>query len=137
MTKYQEFLEANEVIPEDLFNEVISSLPEVDINEIKLDDLNSLDELSQCIINIVLEDWKYVYSENVDFENKTFRLEDVDSLSDLEEIKEKFQKWTISNYDEVIEQLESDSEDKEFYNLIDTLRMNATIEQLRKFVNEL
>lgn len=140
MTKYQQFLESIGVIPEDLFNEVIDSLPETDIDSIdfELDEADSLNAIAHQIITYILQDWDYVYIENLDFENKTFSLEDVQSLNDLKEIKETFSKWTITNCDDIVKQLtEEDNEDKEFESLINKIRFNATIEQLRKFVDSL
>ena len=140
MTKYQQFLESIGIIPEDLFNEIIDSLPEVDIDliDFELDGADSLDDIAEQIISYILQDWEYVYVEELDFENKTLTLEDVQSLKDLEEIKETFSKWTITNYDDLVEQFEEENEDdKEFESLINKIRFNATIEQLRKFVDSL
>jgi hypothetical protein len=143
MTKYQEFLEAINIIPEDLFNEVINSLPEIDLNKVDLDldEFNSQDCLAQNIINSILLDWNFAYAEFVNFENKAFDLGDVQSLKDLEEIKETFSKWTITNYDELFKQIEEeeneDKENKEFDDLMQKIRSSANIEQLKEFVNSL
>ena len=141
MTKYQQFLESIGIIPEDLFNEIIDSLPEVDIDSIDFDlnGADSLDDIAEQIVSYILQDWEYVYAEELDFENKTFSLEDVQSLKDLEEIKETFSKWTITDYDDLVEQFEEEEneDDKEFESLINKIRFNATIEQLRKFVDSL
>ena len=143
MTKYQQFLESIGVIPEDSFNEVINSLPEVDIDliDFELDEADSLDNIAEQIITYILQDWAFVYIENVDFENKTFSLEDVDSLEDLEEIKNTFTKWTITNYDDIVEQLKEEEkeseEDKEFKSFLNEIRYKANVEQLRKFIDSL
>ena len=143
MTKYQQFLESIGIIPEDLFNEVIDSLPEVDIDliDFELNEADSLDNIAEQIITYILQDWDYVYVDSLDFENKTFSLEDVQSLNDLNEIKEVFSKWTISNYDDIVEQLEEEGkeseEDKEFESLLNKIRYKANIEQLRKFIDSL
>jgi len=143
MTKYQQFLESIGVVSEDLFNEIIDNLPEVDIDliEFELDEADSLDEIARQIISYILQDWEYVYVDDLDFENKTFSLEDVQSLKDLEEIKDTFSKWTITDYDDFVKQFEEEEnenkEHKEFESLINKIRFNATIEQLRKFVDSL
>ena len=106
---YQEFLNRVEIIPEDLFNDIVNNLPEIEISNIDFTNLyefNSQDNISELIINEILRDWNYCNCYNVDFENKTFELEDVDSLEDLEKIKNIFNKWTISNYDTIKEELE-------------------------------
>jgi hypothetical protein len=145
MTKYQEFLNSVGIISEDLFDEIVNSLPNIDIIDIDFSDLyglGSCDEISEYIINYKLNDWNYCYSENIDFENKTFELCDVESLEDLEEIKNFFSKWTITNYDELKETItESEEEDKKrdkIDKLIQEIRYKCDdIDKLEKFVNSL
>lgn len=143
MTKYQQFLESIGVISEDLFNKVIDSLPEIDIDLVnfELDEADSPNDIAIRIISYILQDWDYAYVDDIDFENKTFSLDDVDSLEDLEEIKNKFTKWTITNYDDIVEQLKEEEkeskEDKEFESLLNEIRYKANVEQLKKFINSL
>jgi hypothetical protein len=144
-TKYQQFLENVDVISEEKFNEIIDSLPEINIENINFSylnpDFNDEDEIACIIIDSILECFNYVYVEDVSFSNKTFSLEDVESLEDLEEIKNIFSNWTIDNYDELLEELEeeekSNKENSEREKLILFITNNATIDQLRKFVNDL
>lgn len=145
MTKYEQFLKACNIMSEQEFNEVINSLPVEEIDPIQcfegLDDLSDQDELSRTIIDNILYDWIYVFCDTANFNNKTFELEDVDSLKDLEEIKNKFKGWTISNYDELKEAMEEEEklskEEKEFDNLINTIKSKANLVQLQKFVETL
>ena len=147
MTKYEQFLKACNVMSEQEFNEVIDSLPVKEIDPIPilyfdgLDDLSDQDELSRTIIDNILYNWHYVFCDTANFNSKTFDLGDVDSLEDLEEIKNKFEGWTISNYGELKEDLEKDEqlskEEKEFDNLIDTIKSKADLVQLQKFVETL
>ena len=144
MTKYQEFLNSARIIPEDLFNEIVNSLPNIDIADIDFSDLyelDSCDEISEYIINYKLNDWNYCYSENTNFENKTFELNDVEFSEDLEEIKNFFNKWTIANYEELkrdIEEKEKEcEEEKTFDKLIDIIESKANLVQLQKFVSKL
>ena len=144
MTKYQEFLNSAEIISEELFNNIINSLPECDITDVTFDayNLDSLDEISRCIIDSILNRWDYVYVDDLDFENKTFSLNDVESLEDLEEIKNFFSKWTITNYDELKETIiESEEESKKLDKideLIQKIRCKCNdIDKLEKFVNSL
>ena len=144
-TKYQQFLENVDVISEEKFNEIINSLPEINIENINFSylnpDFNDEDEIACIIIDSVLECFNYVYVENVNFSNKTFSLDDVESLEDLEEIKNIFSNWTIDNYDELLKELEeeenSDEENSEREKLIFSIANKATIDQLRKFLNDL
>lgn len=106
MTKYQEFLNGINVISEDLFYEVVDSLPEYDSNKVdflsNIYDYTSQDEIAAEIIATILFNWSCVTCEDVDFKKRTFTLVDGSSLKDLEEIKETFSKWkwTINNYEE-------------------------------------
>ena len=146
MTKYQEFLNNAGIIPEDLFDEIINSLPNIDIADIDfssdLYELGSCDEISEYIINYKLNDWNYCYLENINFENKTFELYDVESLEDLEEIKNFFSKWTITNYDELKEIITESEEESKKLDKIDKLIQEIrykcdNIDKLEKFVNSL
>ena len=145
MTKYQEFLDSAGIITEDLFNEIVNSFPNIDIVNIDFSDLYNLascDAISEYIINYKLNDWDYCYSENTNFENKTFELIDVDFLEDLEEIKNFFSKWTITNYDELKKEIiESEEENKKLNKtekLIQEIRCKCdNIDKLEKFVNSL
>ena len=118
MSKYQEFLNECNIISEDKFNEIIDSLPEFNMKDLDLSELDyvsfrSQDEISKCIINSILYDWNYVFVDNINFKEKTMELFDVDSIEDLESIKNKFSKWTITNYEEIkIEILEAEKDIK-------------------------
>lgn len=139
MTKYQEFLDNLGIICEEDFNSVIDSLPEEDISNTDFTCYDTRDDIADSIINEILNNWLYCYAEDVDFENKTFVLQDVDSLEDLEEISKTFYKWTISNYEELVSIIKDESNDEEieFDKLLIKIRNNATIEQLRNFANQL
>lgn len=138
MTKYQEFLDNLGIICEEDFNSVIDSLPEEDISNIDFNYDDSCDDIANNIINQILSNWSYCYTEDVDFENKTFILQDVDSLEDLEEISKTFYKWTISNYEELVSIIKNTNDEEiEFDKLLIKIRNNATIEQLRNFANQL
>ena len=148
MTKYQEFLNKCNVLSEDLFNDIVNSLPEydtadVDFYDIVYDCLDSQDEISRCIIDSLLNEWNYVYVEEVDFENKTMVLQDVDTLEDLEDIKNKFSKWTISNYEDlkkaVLESEEEDRKDREYFekrHLIDSIIEDVSLDELKEIVKK-
>ena len=71
-------------------------------------------------------------------DKRTFKLEDVACIKDLEEIKETFSEWwTISNYDEMLEICKNNEEEEALKNekekLICFIRNNASIEQLKEF----
>ena len=141
---YKEFLNELEIMPEDMFNDVINSLPKYEFKFINLKaelyDYSSQDDLASCMIACILENWDSVYVEDVDFENKLFSLYDVESLEDLNEIKETFNNWTIENYDDLVELLkeeEFEKEDKLFDSYINVIRQKASVEQLKEFISKL
>jgi hypothetical protein len=140
MTKYQEFLNGINVIPEDLFYEVLDSLPEYDSDKIdflNIYDYTSQDEIAAEIIATILYNWPSVTCECVNFEKKTFDLVDVESLKDLREINATFSKWTITNYDEYKEILLGEETNKEKDVFIHNYDFsNVPLEDLKKFLEK-
>ena len=98
MITYNDYLESIGVINEENFNNIIKSLPNID--NIDFDEDNKDEEdIAKCIIDKILYKFDYVYSDDIDLENKSFCLYDVDSLKDLEEIRKIFNPygWKIVN----------------------------------------
>ena len=144
MTKYQEFLNKANIISEDLFNDIIKTLPDFDMEDAEMDNLfdyNSQDEIAAEIIATILQKWNYATCENVNFERRIFDVCDVDSREDLEEIKSTFSDWTITNYDECLEEIkeieESQAKDEKREGLLNYIRNHASIEDLENFANGL
>jgi hypothetical protein len=144
MTKYQEFLNKANIISEDLFNDIIKTLPDFNMEDAEMDNLfdyNSQNEIAAEIIATILQNWNYVTCENVDFERRTFDICDVDSREDLEEIKSTFSNWTITNYDECLEEIkeieEDQAKDEKREGLLNYIRNHASIEDLENFANGL
>ena len=140
MTKYQEFLNGINVIPEDLFYEVLDSLPEYDsdkVNFLNIYDYNSQDEIAAEIIATILYNWNQVTCECVNIKKKTFDLVDVESLKDLREINATFSKWTITNYDECKEILLGEETNKEKDVFIHNYDFsNVPLKDLKKFLEK-
>lgn len=145
-SKYEQFLDNCNIIPECNFNEIIESLPEVDLDKVYFDSLCYLDvedDIARVIIDAILSDWQYAYCEIADFENKTFTISDIESLEDLEEIKDYFcknSKWNIENYEDLRDELEEQEEinkqniAKERF--LDIISSNATLSDLEKIIKE-
>ena len=116
MTDYQIFLEKIRVISEESFNDIINSLPKFDIDSIEFElyDEDDENEIAGCFINSIIEDIDYdICADDIDFKNKSFELYDVPNLETLVEISNKFSKWTISNYNEIVEEIENKKEEEE------------------------
>lgn len=141
--KYKQFLAAFGVISEEEFTKVINSLPDVNIDEVfseQYSEYNNLDDIAYNIIASILDNWNSVYPDNVDFNNKIFELNDVNSVDDLEEIKDTFKGWTISNYDELKEELLEEERCENNYtkkrNYCDLLFNNLTLEEIEKLLKQ-
>ena len=148
MITYNEFLESVGIISGEKFNEVLNSFSGIEFDLSNIDppyDLGSQTSIAEELINCVLRDkddwWSYV--DEVNFEDKTFYLEDVQSLKELKEIKEIFKLWTISNYYEIEEELletekeelEKEEKNKKFL-LLNKLSNLLSLEELENIVNE-
>ena len=148
MVTYKEFLELYEIISEEQFNELIKSLPDFDLENhtivIDTDDLTSIQTITEAILtNCILKDFNFVYAEVKSFENKELELWDVQSLEDLEEIKNLLNKWTISNYNdikqELLEEEQNDKNASEYIEKIDLFKSiinDISIEQVKQIVND-
>ena len=142
-SKYQEFLNTLDIISEENFNEIIDSLPEFEICEVDFNVYNSdaEDDIAEVIINHILENWEYCFADCVSFCERRFRLYDVYSIHDLEEIAKIFNGWTISNYDELESELKRIGKEfeelTEFDKLLSEVKSKATIKQLKEFINKL
>jgi len=147
MEKYQEFLENIGLISENEFGEVINSLPEVNISEVGFEYSDYIQDITgdsiarDIITHILNENTEYTYVDEVDFESRTYSIEDVETLEELDEIKNLFPNWTLTNYDElkndIAENKKQEAEEAERNNLLKTISFKANIEQLRNFVETL
>lgn len=141
-SKYEQFLDSCNIIPECNFNEIIESLPEVDLDKVYFDSLYDLDvedDIAKVIIDAILSNWQYAYCETADFENRTFELSDIESLEDLEEIKDYFcenSEWHIENYEDLKEELEQENKNINKQKLLDIISSNATLSDLEKIIKE-
>ena len=145
MITYSEFLEEIGIIDEYGFNEIVESLPDCDINDVDFDVYTSCkQDIANEVINGILNNsWSPVWADNIDVDNHSFEVCDVEYLSDLEKIKETFSKWTISNYEEIkndlLEEEKSDEtykERKEKESLFNSIIDKISLDDLKKLVND-
>lgn len=145
MITYSEFLEQIDIISEEDFNEIIESLPDCDINDVEFDSYNCNDErdIADAVINGILNNWNLTWTDSINVDNRSFEVYDVECLSDLEEIKETFSGWTISNYEEMKNDLleeeksnETDKERREKESLFNSIIDEISLDDLKKLVND-
>ena len=139
MTKYEKFLDKAGVISEESFNEIIDSLPDFDIDDAdfsNLYDFSSKNEILESIFSVILNQWNYVYVDNLDFDSKTVELDDVETIEDLEEIKNTLSKWTISNYEDLKESINEENEENEEKSLLISLITDLDINKLKEIVDK-
>ena len=145
MTKYQQFLEKINIISEEKFNEIVNEFPNVDIEELDFgyNDFDTVDDVARAFIEIALKNYDYVYIDDVCFDERSISFNDVDSLEDLESIKQDFSNWNIINYNDLKETLiqeeKDDLESKEHskrMNLICKVIDKVPVEDLKEFCNK-
>lgn len=147
MVTYKEFLEKTNAISECDFDEVASLFPSVNIDSLDVQDYDPLycdkDDLSRFFITAILEDYNYVYVDELSFEDKTLTLEDIYNLEDLKSIKEELSDWTITNYNELekclLEEEEENKKDSEHTNKMEFISEfidNIPMEDLKEFVSK-
>ena len=139
MTKYEKFLDKAGVISKESFNEIINSLPDFDIDDAdfsNLYDFSSKNEILESIFSVILNQWNYVYVDNLDFDSKTVELDDVETIEDLEEIKNTLSKWTISNYEDLKKSINEENKENDEKSLLISLIMDLDINKLKEIVDK-
>jgi hypothetical protein len=149
MTKYQKFLEQLGVISEENFNKIAEFFPQVSIDSLDFSeidtyyDMDNADVIAKVFVTVILNAYEWAYVEDINFNTKTISLWDVQSLEDLEKIKEELSEWTIENEEELKEEiLESEREEKMSaeraikVGIIENVIDNIPIEELREFVKD-
>ena len=143
MNKYQEFLEKICVISEDQFDKIVDEFPDVEIDDLDISeyDDNTFDDIVRAFVNALLDEYDCVWIDDLDFDNKTISIEDVQSLKDLESIKNKLFNWNITNYNELkgdlLQEEEENRKDMEHLkkmNLITDVIDNIPFEDIENFI---
>lgn len=107
---YKEYLKAIDVISEEDFNEVMKSIPgsdEINFDEVLFCDYShDKNSLAYDLIDHIMNNkFRECYLDDCSYDNKSLRIGDIQSIEDLEKIKEFFSGWTIEEYDEILEEL--------------------------------
>lgn len=137
--KYKQFLQLNNVISEKDFNKLLEELPaDIDLSSADWDgcDLDEIEGIAEQLIQAYLnQKTSTAWCDDVSYKNKFFELYDIESLEELETIKNSFSNWNIRNSSIIAQALKEKDANQRFNDLIDYIRLNANLEQLEKFVN--
>lgn len=137
--KYKQFLQLNKIISEEDFNKLLEAFPaDIDLSNIDWDgsDLNNIEEITEQLIQAYLnQKTSTAWCDDVSYKDKFFELYDIESLEELELIKNSFSNWNIRNYSIIAQALKEKDDNQRFDDLIDYIRFNVSLEQLEKFVN--
>lgn len=144
MNKYEQYLRKVEVLSREEFNKIADLFPDVDINSIDVYDYRcSSTEVAEAFATVYLEEFDCAWVKDIDIENKIINICDVQSLEDLRKIKEKFSRWEIGNYKElleVVEEIEYDNESNEEYfekcSILIPLIEKLSIEEVKEIFNK-
>ena len=144
MNKYEQYLKKVEVLSREEFNKIADLFPDVDINSIDVYDYRcSPTEVAEAFATVYLEEFDYAWVKDIDIENKIINICDVQSLEDLRKIKEKFSRWEIGNYKELleaVEEIEYDNESNEEYfkkvRILSALADKLSIEEVKEIFNK-
>ena len=148
---YKKYLEGINVLQEEEFNKILEILPtdllDQAFTNLKndgtlygcFDSTSDIDDVASDLVNLILQDIKYVYCEDFTISEASMYISDVDSLEDLKEIKNRFPKITISNYNDlkewIFEEEKENLREQEYIEkkkLLTFLGEHIDIETLRK-----
>ena len=151
MVTYNDFLSALGIIGESDFDNILKSLPEngeylneEDLNQTSLDadEMTDINCVVLALADIYINDnFEYAYIEDINFNNKTIELGDVNTLEDLDNIVKAFNNYTIVNYDDLkntileeIAESEKEQEDCKKRKLLTSLADKLSLEEIESLV---
>lgn len=144
-TKYKEYLSELGVINEESFMNVINSIPfDADFTEMECYYDDNEDDIARNILNLLLKDVSpYAYCDEANFSDLYADISGVDTLEELDLIKEIFDKtnWKF-NYDELKENIEEIEEETKNISKVASIRnkiyslSNEQLIKLEKWIDE-
>lgn len=125
MVTYEELLESAGIISEESFNKIIKLVPEVELEPISVDDIDSEEDLCATLINIFLNDvTNYSYIDEIDLDEMTICIADIDNKEELNKVYSTLTDfgWKIENYDDIIKYLKETENFDKRCELIDSIK---------------
>lgn len=141
---YKKLLTKVGIISEEEFNDIISNCPKIQDEEtfmlnIDIDCITDINDFTSSIIDDWLSDnTKYAWGEDINFKNKTLFIYDYDSLDEAELVKNILESygWKILNFQEEIENIENENDNRIKNNYLEKLSKLST-EDLKDICDKL
>lgn len=125
MITYEELLESAGIISEESFNKIIKLVPEVELEPISVDDIDSEEDLCATLINTFLNEvTNYSYIDEIDLDDMTICIADIDNTEELNRVYSTLTDfgWKIENYDDIIKYLKETENFDKRCELIDSIK---------------
>lgn len=143
MVTYEELLESAGIVSEESFDKIIKLVPEVELEPISVDDIDSEEDLCATLINIFLNDVTYYsYVDDLNLDDMIICIADIDNKEELSRVYSTLTDfgWKIGNYDDIIETLEETEDLDKKCKLIDSIKNELSylsVEELENIYEEL
>jgi hypothetical protein len=125
MVTYEELLESAGIVSEESFNKIIKLVPEVELEPISVDDIDSEEDLCATLINTFLNEvTNYSYIDEISLDDMTICIADIDNTEELNRVYSTLTDfgWKIENYDDIIKYLEETENFDKRCELIDSIK---------------
>lgn len=143
MITYEELLESAGIVSKESFDKIIKLVPEVELEPISVDDIDSEEDLCATLINTFLNEvTNYSYIDEIDLDDMIICIADIDNKEELNRVYSTLTDfgWKIGNYDDIIKTLgETEDLDKKC-KLIDFIKNELSylsVEELENIYEEL
>lgn len=125
MVTYEELLESAGIISRESFDKIIKLVPEVELESISVDDIDTEEDLCATLINTFLNDvTNYSYIDEISLDDMTIYIADIDNKEELNRVYSTLTDfgWKIENYDDIIKYLEETENFDKRCELIDSIK---------------
>ena len=125
MVTYEELLESAGIISKESFDKIIKLVPEVELEPISVDDIDSEEDLCATLINTFLNEvTNYSYIDEIDLDDMTICIADIDNKEELNRVYSTLTDfgWKIENYDDIIKYLKETENFDKRCELIDSIK---------------
>lgn len=125
MVTYEELLESAGIISRESFDKIIKLVPEVELEPISVDDIDTEEDLCATLINTFLNEvTNYSYIDEIDLDDMTICIADIDNKEELNRVYSTLTDfgWKIENYDDIIKYLKETENFDKRCELIDSIK---------------